>query len=261
MEQQSIIGSHPAMQAIIKAVERLADTDRAVLVTGEKGTGKGLIARRLHARSARADYPFVHVDCADASPDRLERELFGSGPELPLNAWQRAAGGVLLLDELAALPPDLQGRLAEHLSPNGHGPTPPLGVRIVATSQHVPADDRLHRGLIECLEPFEVPLPALRQRRADIPILVEHFLASFITRHRLPPCRIETDALVHLWQYDWPGNVRELESVIERIVVLCRSGVIRTTDLPAHVCNGKLRPSPRPPFTNGNGAPVLRPSI
>src|SRR5262249_8099715 len=99
-----------------------------------------------------------------------------------------------------------------------------------------------------------------RQRRSDIPVLVEHFLAAYATRHGLGACRIETDALVHLWQYDWPGNVRELESIVERIVVLSRAGIIRTSDLPTHIpCpTGKQTPVRHPAPKALNGAPVLR---
>jgi DNA-binding NtrC family response regulator len=265
VEHCTIIGSHPVMRAIVAVVERLADSQRAVLITGEKGTGKGLIARYLHRCSTRSAAPLVRVDCAEVSYERLERELFGFDGLLSASAWHRAAGGVLLFDGLMALPAEMQHRLALRLRNPSDDWAGQGIVRVVATAEHEVASGGLTTELVRCLEPVEIALPALRQRRSDIPVLVDHFLVTYAERHERGCCRIETDALVHLWQYDWPGNVRELESVIERVVVLCRGGVIRTADLPGNIPARAGAKAPgagdgRPPSLTG-AAPALRSSL
>jgi len=235
MFNSSIRGSHPVMRAILSAADRIATTDACVLISGEKGTGKELLARHIHAASPRRNRPFVRIDCQDSTiggagsemSSELARELAGGTAA----AWfERARGGTLFLDQIGAL----------HL-PLTAGPRARSLVDAAAA-----ADVRLlaARAPVEALPAvlaaddvtfFEIPVPALRQRRSDIPLLVEHFLHVYATRHAVGLRRIETEAMVQLWQYDWPGNVRELESVVERIVVLNRSGIIRVPDLPRHI--------------------------
>jgi len=223
-----IKGSHPVVRAIVTAAERLAPERVALLIIGERGTGKELLARHLHQAGGDPLAPFVRIDCAEGSELRLEQQLLDRGGGL-----DRAHGGTLFLDELGALPLDLQGRLLAALQGG------PVQTRIVASSADDAAEacrlGRLSNGLRRFLDPVELLVPSLRQRRPDIPVLAEHFVALYGERHGIGRCRFDTDALVHLWQYDWPGNVRELESVVERVVVLCRTGVIRVADLPLHV--------------------------
>jgi DNA-binding NtrC family response regulator len=250
-------GAHPVVRAILSAAGRLAGSRVAVLIVGERGTGKELLARHLHLAGGAPEAPFVRIDCAEGSELRLEQALFNAGAGL-----ERANRGTLFLDDLGALPMDLQGRLLAALQ---GGPGRP---RIVASCANDAAEEcrlgRLSAALRRFLDPVELLVPSLRQRRADIPVLAEHFLSIYAERHHIGACRFDAEALVHLWQYDWPGNVRELESVVERVVVLCRAGVIRTADLPPHLLGaiGSMRALPPTPprVTAPVGAgPNLRP--
>jgi DNA-binding NtrC family response regulator len=221
------------MQAIVAAAERVASTDVGVLIVGEKGTGKELLARYIHTASARAEQPFVRVDCQELASARAGAALAGAlaqdGNGMAHALRERANGGTLFLDRISAFGAELKARLLPWLVQNAAA----SDVRLLAAREP-------HEPLPSCLSAaglplIEIPVPALRQRRADIPLLVEHFLQLYVDRHAVAARRIDTEAMVQLWQYDWPGNVRELETVIERVVVLSRSGVIRTADLPAHI--------------------------
>jgi DNA-binding NtrC family response regulator len=247
MEVCSIRGSHPVIRSILSAAEQIAATDVCALIIGEKGTGKELLARHIHAVSRRGSGPFVRVDCQDLVLVRGGRELRGAPDAIAPGGtvaalFERARGGTLFFDQLTALGSAQQARLLA---------TPPdcaVDVRLLA------ALDPLESGA-SCLAAtglpvVEIPVPALRQRRSDVPVLVEHFLELYARRHSVGIRRVETEAMVLLWQYDWPGNVRELESVIERVVVLSRSGVIRPADLPPHISRMKNKPNAGP---RGNG--------
>ena len=235
MEAHGIRGAHPVMRSILSAAERIAGTDLCVLIVGEKGTGKDLLARHIHAASPRANGPFVRVDCRELGAARgsaqsgaLAHEA--AGRSMAHGLRERARGGTLFLDQISALGEELQTRLLSSLFADPES----ADVRLLASRD--PAD-----ALPSCLAAaglalVEIPVPPLRQRRSDIPLLVEHFLALYVARHGVPPRRIDTEAMVQLWQYDWPGNVRELENLVERVVVLSRNGVIHAADLPRHVC-------------------------
>jgi DNA-binding NtrC family response regulator len=253
MDNNHFHGSHPVIQAILSAAERIATTDVCVLIIGEKGTGKELLARYIHELSRRTEQPFVRIDCQELAAvrggSRLAGALAQDGDGSMAGALcERARGGTLFLDHLSAFGPETQARFLSWF----------LG-RAASTDTRVLAARDPGEALSSCLAAaglalVEIPVPALRQRRSDIPLLVEHFLQLYVARHAVAPRRIDTEAMVQLWQYDWPGNVRELESVIERVVVLSRSGVIRTADLPPHICTvgrngGAMR-------RNGNGCAV-----
>jgi DNA-binding NtrC family response regulator len=251
MENCSIRGSHPVMRAILSVAERIATTDVCALIVGEKGTGKELLARYIHSASPRAAQPFIRVDCQELAAARngsslasaLAHDANGSsanGLGLAHALRERARGGTLLLDHLSAFGTEVQARLLSWLLPA----TLPADVRLVATRD--PADAPPSCLTAAGLALVEIPVPALRQRRSDIPVLVEHFLELYVTRHGLSPRHVDTEAMVQLWQYDWPGNVRELESVVERVVVLSRCGVIRGADLPPHIVTVTRRPPDRP---------------
>jgi DNA-binding NtrC family response regulator len=260
MESYSIRGSHPVMRSILSAAERIAGTDICVLIVGEKGTGKDLLARYIHAASPRASGPFVRVDCRELGSVRSGTALSGAlahefaGDGMAYGLRERARGGTLFLDQISALGNELQSRLLSML----RAEPAPTDVRLLASRD--PAD-----ALPSCLAAaglalVEIPVPPLRQRRSDIPLLVEHFLELYVGRHGVPPRRIDTEAMVQLWQYDWPGNVRELENLVERVVVLNRSGVIRAADLPRHVCTVTGKAGDRTAMA-GNGcgiAPAAR---
>jgi DNA-binding NtrC family response regulator len=258
MQAERILGTHPIVRAIAGAAERLGRSGHPVVVVGERGTGKELFARHLHAAAGRPEERFIRVDCAEPSVQRLEHDLFERE-----GGWRRAVAGTLLLDGLSSLPLDLQQRLLDDWSGADRRAHP----QVVASMDREIAQQRragcLLGELIDYLQPVEVVLPALRQRRADIPVLVQHFLRLYAVRNGVPHPAIETEALVDLWQYDWPGNVRELESVIERVVVLCTSGVICSGDLPASVRTGagERTASYGASGHTGFGGPQLRPTI
>jgi DNA-binding NtrC family response regulator len=231
------------MRAILSAAERIATADVGVLIVGEKGTGKELLARYIHAASRRGGRSFIRVDCQEVAAARagtsqasaLAQGLTDSGIEAELVG--RARGGTLFLDHLSALAPEAQERLLwSLLGETGSG----ADVRLLAARD--PSDAVPACLATPGLALIELPLPALRQRRSDIPVLVEHFLELYGARHGVGPCAVDTEAMVHLWQYDWPGNVRELESVVERVVVLSHNGRIHTADLPPHLRGGNGKP-------------------
>ncbi|MDX2168628.1 MAG: sigma 54-interacting transcriptional regulator [Deltaproteobacteria bacterium] len=246
-------GAHPVVRVIVAAAERLARDQVAVFVIGERGCGKELLARHLHDCGRPAGAPFVRIDCAEASFGRLEDGLFGRAGGL-----ERAVGGTLFLDDLGALPLELQDRLLAGLE--GAAAPPRIVAACASEAEQEERLGRLSAALRRFLDPVELVVPALRQRRADIPLLVEHFLATYAAQHGTPPVRIDNEALVQLWRYDWPGNVRELASVIERVVVLCRSGVVRTADLPPQIFSAACAAAaPPPPSSAPSAGPGLRP--
>ncbi len=244
MENGSIRGSHPVVLKIVAAAEKIAATDVGVLIVGEKGTGKELLARFVHDMSSRANGPFLRIDCQDLAghwdgtvvTGKLSPQLEDDG--IGLDILERARGGTLFLDHISAFGPELQARLLTSIV---GGSVAQIDVRLVAARE--PTELLPSCLAVAALALVEIPLPALRHRRSDIPLLVEHFLDLYAVRHDVGPCHIERDAMVQLWQYDWPGNIRELEALIERVVVLSRGGAIRMSDLPPHVCHGK-RPPP-----------------
>jgi len=231
MSKSNIRGSHPVIQAILATAERIAGIDVCVQIVGERGTGKELLARHIHAAGRRANGPFVRVDCQEAGSLEHGAALGSSLAQDGASAVrlarliERAHGGTLYLDHIDAfeLPPRLFSALEQGMAE----------MRLVGAREHAEAEPSWLEAASVAV--VEIPVPALRQRRSDIPELVEHFLELYAERHGVGPCRIDTEALVRLWQYDWPGNVRELESVLERVVVLSRGGWIRSADLPAHI--------------------------
>jgi DNA-binding NtrC family response regulator len=233
MQPPRFLGTHPIVHAIVGAAERLGRGGGAVAVVGERGTGKELFARYLHSTARRPADAFVRIDCAEPSEPRLRQDLFERD-----GGWRRARGGTLFLDNFPSLGLEWQERLHDELAdtPRAHWP------QVIASMDRDLLRCRsgagVHEDLVELLAPVEVALPALRQRRADIPVLVQHFLRVYAARHGVRVPAIATEALVELWQYDWPGNVRELESVVERVVVLCAGDVIRRSDLPPHIRDG-----------------------
>jgi DNA-binding NtrC family response regulator len=234
MDGCKIRGSHPVIRAILSVASCIAGADVGVLIIGERGTGKDLLARHIHAASPRHEGPFVRLDCQElatqASAIDLCNELRPDVADAGAVgiALERARGGTLFVDHITAFGSDLQVRLMSSLL----GGITAAGVRLLAARDL--DDAQIFLAAAE-LGLVEITIPALRQRRSDIPVLVRHFLDLYAARHGVPERRVDTEAMVALWQYDWPGNVRELECVVERVVVLSRSGVICAGDLPPHV--------------------------
>ncbi len=245
---ENIVGAHGSMQDVFRLVLKVAPSMTTVLIYGESGTGKELIARALHNASPRRDRPFFAVNIAALPEGILEAELFGhekgafTGADArKVGLVEQASGSTLFLDEVGDLRRDLQVKLLRVLQEReilrvGGTERIPVDARIIAATnqdlEEAVAAGRFREDLYYRLNVFPVGLPPLRERRTDIPLLVEHFLRKFGGgSHR----EVAPDALEALMAYSWPGNVRELESVIERAVLLGEEAVIGPADLPAAV--------------------------
>lgn len=242
VEDCAIVAASDAMIDLLEALERSAGCRSHVLMCGERGTGKEVLARALHQQSPRRAHPFVTLECAKASEPQLESALFGGGHASGSRGVRPARGrlvesngGMLFFDEIAALPPNLQERLLgvireEQVQLSDTDKTMPIDVRLIAASaRDLHAEVEAGRFNAELLARFEsdaILVPPLRERRQDIPLLVDHFLAKHRNRLGEAVRRVSDDALASLVAYDWPGNVRELENLIERAVILSREGTI-----------------------------------
>lgn len=246
-----LIGEHPLIEKVQALIAKLAATDTTVLIMGESGTGKELAARALHALSARSTKPFLSINCGAIPGELLESELFGHERGAFTGATSARAGllqlaheGTVFLDEIAEMSPQLQVKLLRVLQdrevrPVGSERTVWVDVRILAATnkdlQRAVEQGTFREDLFYRLQVVPIELPPLRERRADIPVLAAHFLAKQLARRPGCAIRISAEAMTQLWEYDWPGNVRELENLIERLVVLADSEVIRAADLPSDV--------------------------
>ena len=247
-EFSQIIGSAPKMQAVFKMIERVADTDSTILILGESGTGKELVARALHYNSRRQFAPFVPVNCSALPENLLESELFGHRRGSFTGAisdkkglFEEADGGTIFLDEVGSMSAMLQSRLLRVLQERevrrvGENTPIYVNVRVVAASNE-PLEKRIKEGsfredLYYRLNVIAIPLPSLRERRDDIPLLVAHFLKGKTNNRTSRPVQVTREAMGILCAYDWPGNVRELENAIERAATLCEGAIIQAGDLP-----------------------------
>jgi len=261
-----IVGSAPAMIEVYKTVAQVAPTTASVLIVGESGTGKELVARAIHAKSPRANKPFVAVNCAALPESILESELFGhekgaftGAAAAKRGLFEEASGGTLFLDEVGDISAKMQVQLLRVLQENeirrvGGTETIKVDVRVVAATnrdlkQDV-ADGRFREDLYFRLQVVTVRVPPLRERKQDIKLLVHHFLAKHADRLKRQVPRVANDTLESLESYAFPGNVRELSHIIERAMLLAREGAITTADLPKEIgpTNGK---------SGGNGASGL----
>ena len=247
-EFSQIIGNAPKMQEVFKMIERVANTDSTILVLGESGTGKELVARALHYNSRRQFAPFVPVNCSALPENLLESELFGHRRGSFTGAisdkkglFEEADSGTIFLDEVGSMSAMLQSRLLRVLQERevrrvGENTPIYVNVRVVAASNE-PLEKRIKEGgfredLYYRLNVIAIPLPSLRERREDIPLLVAHFLKGKTNARSNQPIQITRQTMEILCAYDWPGNVRELENAIERAATLCEGNIIQATDLP-----------------------------
>ena len=247
-EFSQIIGSAPKMQEVFKMIERVADTDSTILILGESGTGKELVARALHYNSRRQFAPFVPVNCSALPENLLESELFGHRRGSFTGAisdkkglFEEADGGTIFLDEVGSMSAMLQSRLLRVLQERevrrvGENTPIYVNVRVVAASNE-PLEKRIKEGtfredLYYRLNVIAIPLPSLRERQDDIPLLVAHFLRGKSNQRTNRPVQVTRQAMEVLCAYDWPGNVRELENAIERAATLCEGNIIQAGDLP-----------------------------
>ncbi len=249
-----MVGQSPAMQEVCSMIEKVASFKSTVLLTGESGTGKELAARALHECSPRADAPFVAINCGAIPADLLESELFGHVKGAFTDAssdkeglFRAADGGTLLLDEIAELPQSLQVKLLrvlqeEEIRPVGTSQPQPVDVRIIAATLHdldeLVEQGRFRQDLFYRLHVIGIDIPPLRQRSGDIPLLVEHFLATQNQRLNTSIKGLSDRAMEALQNYHWPGNIRELQNCIERGVVISDGQTIGLDDLPPSITEG-----------------------
>ncbi len=250
----SIVGSSAAMRRVYDLVERVLESDITVFVSGESGTGKELVAKAIHYGSLRSDGPFVDVNCAAIPEGLQESELFGHEKGAFTGAvtthpgkFEQAQGGTIFLDEVGEMSASAQARLLRVLQERslqrvGGTKRIDLDVRVISASnrelEELVADGAFRQDLYYRLVVFPIHLPPLRDRREDIPALVEHFLAKYATDAGKKVTRVEPKAMECLVQYGWPGNVRELENVIHRSLLASAGLVLDQVDLPTGLTPG-----------------------
>ena len=248
--ESSLIGSSSAINTLRQSIEKIAPTNSRVLITGPAGSGKELVARTLHKRSGRADRPFVAVNAALISPNRMEEELFGVFSENgshKTGMLEQAHGGTLFLDEVADMPLETQGKMLRVLVEQkfqryGGGPKVQVDVRVVSsTSKNLREEieaKRFREDLFHRLNVVPLDVPSLKQRRDDVSDLIEYFMDQICAASGLVPKQLGADALTTLQSHEWPGNVRQLRNVVEQILILggqTGSNLISLEQLPADI--------------------------
>ena len=266
-----LTGNSTAINGVRATLKRVAATGSRVLITGPAGVGKEVAARLLHLWSARADAPFIIVGAARMTPERVEEELFGveEGNELVRpGLFEQAHGGTLFLDEIADMPITTQGKILRVLTDQsftrvGGQRVVKVDVRVVSatarTLSEEIAEGRFREDLYYRLNVVPVHLPALTDRREDIPALVDHFVARYAAERRVPTPRVADDAIAALQAYDWPGNVRQLRNVVERTIIMAPGDRISQIDidmLPPEVLNDQPQLSGDASATAIMGAPL-----
>ncbi|MEC9357930.1 MAG: nitrogen regulation protein NR(I) [Pseudomonadota bacterium] len=243
-----LIGEAPAMQDVFRAIGRLSQSQITVLITGETGAGKELVARALHAHSPRSKQPFIAVNTAAIPKDLMESEFFGhergafTGAQAQRRGrFEQADGGTLFLDEIGDMPLDLQTRLLRVLSDGefyrvgGHSPIK-VDVRVIAaTNQELEiavGQGRFREDLFHRLNVIRIRIPSLRERREDVPQLARHFLASAARELKAEPKRMRPEVIASLQRFEWPGNVRQLENVCRWLTVMAPGQDVHLLDLP-----------------------------
>jgi transcriptional regulator with GAF, ATPase, and Fis domain len=244
-----VLGSSPRIREMFQLLEMVAPSEATVLLLGETGTGKELVAQAIHRNSPRADGPFVVVNCATLPETLLESELFGHERGSFTGATVRKDGrflvahhGTVFLDEIAELPLPIQAKIlrvlqAREFEPVGSNRTQKVDVRII-TATNRDLEKMVREGLFRDdlyyrLNVFQLVLPPLRERLEDLPVLADFFLKKYGKKNRRESTSLAPEALQTFRRYPWPGNIRELENVIERGVIVCQGNVLTREDLPA----------------------------
>ena len=257
-EALHFLGNSPQVQQILSLIEQVAPTKSNVLILGESGTGKSLVAELIHKNSPRRDGPFISINCAAIPETLLEAELFGYKKGAFTGAVadkkgliELANGGTLFLDEIGDLPLGLQAKLLKFLEtyefiPLGDVQKKKVDIRLISATnknlEELIEEGKFREDLYYRLSVIEIKIPPLRERKEDIPVLVYYFLEQASKQHNKKIKGITNEALSYLLNYDWPGNVRELRNVIERAVILARDEYILPHDLPEKII--KSSPSP-----------------
>ena len=268
----SLIGNSPEMRKVYQIVEQAAPTSASVLITGDSGTGKELVARTVHQLSPRASHPFVAINCAAIPETLLESEIFGHEKGAFTGAADRRQGcfeladrGTLFLDEIGEMTPQTQVKLLRVLQERtfrrlGGRTEQSVDVRVIAATNLDPAEavraGKLREDLYYRLNVFAFHLPALRDRKEDLPLLVQAFISEFNTRNQKSIAGVDHQTMRILEQYAWPGNVRELRNVIERATILASGPFIETRHLPPSLTGETQRASPPPQVALGPGVTV-----
>jgi transcriptional regulator with GAF, ATPase, and Fis domain len=246
-----IIGQSDKMKDVFRLVEKVADCDSTILITGETGTGKGLVARAVHKNSKRKNKPFIAINCGAIPENLLESELFGhvrgaftGATTSKSGKFELADGGTIFLDEIGDMSPDLQVKVLKVLEEGefeqvGGSKTIHVDVRIIAAT-HRDLAEEVQKGnfrddLFYRLYVIPLDLPSLRERKSDIPFLVSYFMDNSNRNNNRKVDGITKEALDLMTHYSWPGNVRELKNMVERMVVLKAEGQITSKDLPAEL--------------------------
>ncbi len=268
-----ILGQAPSMQEVFRAIGRLSQSNVTVLLTGESGSGKEVVARALHKHSQRAQAPFIALNMAAIPRDLLESELFGhergaftGAQALRRGRFEQAEGGTLFLDEIGDMPAELQTRLLRVLSDGfyyrvgGHQPSK-ADVRVIAAT-HQNLEERVRQGLFRedlyhRLNVIRLRLPSLRERREDIPLLARHFLAKSARELRVEPKKLSDEALQFISQLPFPGNVRQLENLCHWLTVLAPAQTVKVEDLPLETREAVAAAATAPATNGGVGAPNL----
>ncbi|MFZ0638523.1 MAG: sigma-54 dependent transcriptional regulator [Candidatus Acidiferrales bacterium] len=252
---KELIGTSPKMQRVYKLIEKVSQHSYPVLILGESGTGKELVARSIHFSGARCNKPFVPLDCSALVPTLIESELFGyvkgaftGAMHTKQGVFESADNGTLFLDEIGNLPTDMQAKLLRVLQerevkPVGSNDRVAVNVRIIAATntdlETAVRENGFRKDLFFRLNVVQIKLPPLRERKSDIPLLVQTFLEKFADPGRPVPTLGE-DAMARLTSYDWPGNIRELENAIERAVALGSGPLLHSGDLPSNLQYGSV---------------------
>ena len=248
---ENLVGRNPRMQEIYTLVSRITDNNATVFLSGESGTGKEVLARAIHQHSNRAQRPFVAINCAAIPAELLESELFGhekgsftGAIATKVGKFELATGGILFLDEVGSMRLDLQAKILRALQERevervGGTRTIKIDVRVIAATNRdlkkAVEDGSFREDLYYRLNVVPITLPPLRQRRDDIPLLVEHFIGKYNREFNRTVKGFSAGATAALYHYDWPGNIRELENVIERAVALAQSETISLRELPLDI--------------------------
>jgi two-component system response regulator HydG len=257
-----MIGLSPAMRRMASKTRRIAPTEANVLILGENGTGKELVAREIHRHSRRAEEVFLRIDLGAVSPHLFESELFGhrrgaftDAREDRTGLLRAAAGGTLFLDEIGNLPLHLQSKLLTALErheviPVGAEKAEPVNFRLIAATNldpmHLADESRFRQDLLYRINTVEINLPPLRERREDIPLLLEHFVGVYAQKYNLPAKRLSAAALDTLLAWSWPGNIRALRHAAERAIILSEGPFLEPQDfsLATTRTNAATEPAP-----------------
>lgn len=273
--QDSLVGQSPPMQQVFKMVGRVSHSDAPVMITGESGSGKELVARAIHHYSNRSSQPFIAINCAAIPENLLESELFGhekgaftGASSQRIGRFEQSDRGTLFLDEIGDMPLTVQSKILRVLQESefsrvGGNATIKTDVRIIAatnkTLEQEVAKKQFREDLFYRLNVVRIHLPPLRQRREDIRLLAEYFLKKIATQKHLPQLTLSSEAVKVLEEYPWPGNVRELENTIQRACVLATGDVLLPKDLP--LGDASTRVDPEPPMVAPRGTHDTKPTL